>query len=117
VTSEHAEAAVTGVTPGAAAVPADPRTPAGQAPAVRVTPGAWLARDPGAAAAGPPASDPSPATAAEHPASEGPTGHPAVDAALQELDRATGLPTAEQVGAYEAAHRALQQTLATIDQA
>jgi hypothetical protein len=46
----------------------------------------------------------------------GPTGHPLVDAALDELDRASELPMEAQVAAYEAAHRVLQQTLATIDQ-
>ena len=46
----------------------------------------------------------------------GPTGHPAVDAALEQLERADELPPAAQVAAYEAAHRALLQTLATIDQ-
>ncbi len=44
------------------------------------------------------------------------TGNPAVDEALDGLAGAADLPPAEQVGAYEAAHRALQQTLATIDQ-
>jgi hypothetical protein len=44
------------------------------------------------------------------------TGHAAVDATLAELAEAAELPPAEQVGAYEAAHRALQQTLSDIDQ-
>jgi hypothetical protein len=44
------------------------------------------------------------------------TGHPAVDEALRALDDAADAPPAEQIPAYEAAHRALQQTLATIDQ-
>ena len=48
--------------------------------------------------------------------SSGPTGHPAVDAALAELDAAAELEPAQQVGAYEQAHRALSQTLAAIDQ-
>jgi hypothetical protein len=43
-------------------------------------------------------------------------GHAAVDAALAELARCTGLPPAEQVAAYEVAHRSLLATLATIDQ-
>jgi len=46
----------------------------------------------------------------------GPTGHPAVDAALAELDAAADLDPAQQVPAYEQAHRALSQTLAAIDQ-
>ena len=44
------------------------------------------------------------------------TGHPEVDAMLTGLARAGDLPPAEQVGAYEKAHQALQQTLKTIDQ-
>jgi len=46
----------------------------------------------------------------------GPTGQPAVDAALAELDEAAELEPAQQVAAYEQAHRALSQTLAAIDQ-
>jgi hypothetical protein len=46
----------------------------------------------------------------------GPTGHPAVDAALDALAEAAERPAGEQVEAYEAAHKALQQTLATIDE-
>jgi hypothetical protein len=48
--------------------------------------------------------------------SAGPTGHPVVDAALGELDAAAELDPAQQVAAYEQAHRALSQTLAAIDQ-
>lgn len=44
------------------------------------------------------------------------TGNPAVDEALRALDDAAQAPPAEQIPAYEAAHRALQQTLATIDE-
>jgi hypothetical protein len=44
------------------------------------------------------------------------TGHPAVDDALSALDDAANLPPAEQVPVYEATHKALQQTLSTIDQ-
>jgi hypothetical protein len=46
----------------------------------------------------------------------GPTGHPVVDAAVAGLAEQAELPPAEQVGGYEAAHRALSQTLASIDQ-
>jgi hypothetical protein len=46
----------------------------------------------------------------------GPTGHPAVDAALADLDAAEPLEPAAQVAVYEQAHRALSQTLAAIDQ-
>lgn len=47
----------------------------------------------------------------------GGSGHPAVDAVLQALANAADLPPADQIAAYEAAHRALRETLATIDQA
>jgi hypothetical protein len=46
----------------------------------------------------------------------GPTGHPAVDAALAALSETADRPPAEQVGAYEETHRALSQTLSAIDQ-
>jgi hypothetical protein len=46
----------------------------------------------------------------------GPTGHPAVDAVLADLDAAEGLEPGQQVAAYEQAHKALSQTLAAIDQ-
>lgn len=43
------------------------------------------------------------------------TGHPAVDAVLSSLDNAARLAPAEQIAEYEAAHRVLQETLASID--
>jgi hypothetical protein len=43
------------------------------------------------------------------------TGHPAVDAVLRSLANAAQLPPAEQIAEYEAAHRVLQETLASID--
>jgi hypothetical protein len=43
------------------------------------------------------------------------TGHPAVDAVLQSLANATRLAPADQIAEYEAAHRVLQETLASID--
>lgn len=46
---------------------------------------------------------------------DGGTGHPAVDAALRSLANASGLAPAEQIAAYEDAHRLLQETLASID--
>ena len=46
----------------------------------------------------------------------GPTGQPAVDAALAQLDAVADRPPAEQVAAFEAAHRALTGTLSSIDQ-
>jgi hypothetical protein len=46
----------------------------------------------------------------------GPTGHPAVDATVARLAEQADLPPAEQVAGYEAAQRALHQTLASIDQ-
>jgi len=53
--------------------------------------------------------------AGEQPAAGSRTGHPRVDAALEILDRAAGLPPPEQVAAFEAAHRTLQEALAAID--
>jgi len=44
------------------------------------------------------------------------TGHPAVDAALDAVANAADLPPADQIAQYEAAHRTLQETLATIDE-
>jgi hypothetical protein len=46
----------------------------------------------------------------------GPTGHPVVDAVLDELDAAEHRDPADQVAAYEQAHKTLSQTLAGIDQ-
>ena len=43
------------------------------------------------------------------------TGHPAVDEVLRSLGNAASLAPADQIGAYEAAHRVLQETLAGID--
>jgi hypothetical protein len=43
------------------------------------------------------------------------TGHPAVDEVLRSLANAASLAPAEQIDAYEAAHRVLQETLANID--
>ncbi|HEX5742211.1 MAG TPA: hypothetical protein VFY17_11760 [Pilimelia sp.] len=45
------------------------------------------------------------------------TGHPAVDAAVQTMANAARLPLPEQIAHYEAAHRTLGETLATIDEA
>jgi len=44
-------------------------------------------------------------------------GHPAVDAAIRAMANAGGLPPADQIALYEAAHNTLQETLTTIDQA
>ena len=45
------------------------------------------------------------------------TGHPAVDAAIEAVRNAAGLPPADQIAQFEAAHGTLQEALATIDQA
>lgn len=50
-------------------------------------------------------------------ADTGGSGHPAVDAVLQAMANAVNLPPADQIAQYEAAHRTLRETLATIDQA
>lgn len=43
------------------------------------------------------------------------TGHPAVDAVVRALANAVPLAPADQIAEYEAAHRVLQETLASID--
>jgi hypothetical protein len=58
--------------------------------------------------------DPGEAAAVDEPVVE--TGHPAVDRALAGLAEVESAPAAEQVGRFEAVHRALRDTLATIDQ-
>jgi hypothetical protein len=47
---------------------------------------------------------------------DGPTGHPAVDAAMEALGEVASLAPGEQVSAYVEAHRALQETLGTIEE-
>ncbi|MGN9779454.1 hypothetical protein ACTMS0_27425 [Micromonospora sp. H33] len=42
--------------------------------------------------------------------------HPAVDAAVQAMANAAGLPPADQIAQYEAAYETLRETLASIDQ-
>ncbi|MGA8114802.1 MAG: hypothetical protein WCA46_14145, partial [Actinocatenispora sp.] len=46
-----------------------------------------------------------------------PTGDPRVDDAMTRLASLAGLPVIDQVGGYEEIHRALQDTLATVDDA
>jgi hypothetical protein len=63
--------------------------------------------------------EPAAEVATGEPAAEvatGPTGHPVVDATVARLAEQADLPPAEQVAGYEAAQRALHQTLASIDQ-
>jgi hypothetical protein len=43
-------------------------------------------------------------------------GHPAVDAALRALAEVTDAAPAEQLPAYQAAHRTLREALASIDE-
>jgi hypothetical protein len=45
------------------------------------------------------------------------SGHPAVDAVIRSMANAADLSPADQIAEYEAAYHALQETLATIDQA
>lgn len=47
---------------------------------------------------------------------ESPTGHPAVDAVLQGITRVAGAAPGDQIPAFQAAHRTLQETLASIDE-
>ena len=70
-------------------------------------PPTWTASAPAAQ------SDPTGAPAA---GPTGPTGHPGVDAALARLDEVADRTPAEQVPAFDAAHRALTTTLSSIDQ-
>jgi hypothetical protein len=63
---------------------------------------------------GPP-TRPQPSTAVGEPPS--PSGHPAVDAVIRAMANAADLSPADQIAEYEAADQALQETLATIDQA
>ena len=67
----------------------------------------------------PPIPAPSPPPGAPDPAGGGVagSGHPAVDAVIQAIANAAALPPADQIAQYEAAHRTLRETLATIDQA
>ena len=51
----------------------------------------------------------------DDPATVESTGHPAVDAVLRSLADAASLAPPEQIAEYEAAHRVLQETLASID--
>lgn len=52
---------------------------------------------------------------AEDPAGPG-TGHPAVDEVMRTLAVNAGAAPAEQVPAYQAAHRTLREILASIDE-
>ncbi|WP_155371632.1 hypothetical protein [Catellatospora vulcania] len=45
----------------------------------------------------------------------GPTGHHAVDAAVRAVANAAELPLAEQLAAYEAAHKTLREVLTAIE--
>jgi hypothetical protein len=44
------------------------------------------------------------------------SGHAGVDAVIRSMANAAELSPADQIAEYEAAHRTLQETLATIDQ-
>lgn len=69
------------------------------------------------------ATDPAPRPSPElfgRPASDdagAPTGEARVDAAMAQLHDLVGRPASEQVAGYEEIHRALQDTLATVDDA
>jgi len=60
-----------------------------------------------------------PAAAPDDPAASAdrvPTGHPAVDAAIQAMANSADLPADDQIAQFEATHRILRETLATIDE-
>jgi hypothetical protein len=44
------------------------------------------------------------------------TGHATVDAAVRAVTEVAGTPPAEQLPAYQAAHRSLREALASIDE-
>jgi hypothetical protein len=44
------------------------------------------------------------------------TGHPSVDAVLRGITQAAGQAPGDQIPAFQAAHRTLQETLASIDE-
>jgi hypothetical protein len=44
------------------------------------------------------------------------TGHPAVDAAVRRVEQVAATAPGDQIPAFQAAHRALQETLASIDE-
>lgn len=56
------------------------------------------------------------ALAAEKAGGETAVPNPAVDAAVQAMVNAAGLPLADQIAQYEAAYETLRETLASIDQ-
>jgi hypothetical protein len=62
-----------------------------------------------------PASRPEPSTAVGEPPPR--SGHPAVEAVIRAMANAADLSPGDQIAEYEAVHQALQETLATIDQA
>lgn len=92
----------------AGAVPGAWGEPAAAAPEPAAVPGAR--GEPAAAAPEPGDRGP-----AGEPAAPGPAGHPAVDAALAAVAHAAGAAPADQLPAYQAAHRTLRETLAGID--
>ncbi|WP_446213975.1 hypothetical protein [Micromonospora sp. IBSANI012] len=78
-------------------------------------PGARPGPPPGARPGPPPGPRPGPPPSGSEDVEE--AHHPAVDAAVQAMINAEGLPPADQIAQYEAAYQTLQETLATIDQA
>ncbi|MPZ28512.1 MAG: hypothetical protein GEV12_19455 [Micromonosporaceae bacterium] len=61
---------------------------------------------------------PDPGSRSPQPEAAGPeqTGHPAVDSALRAVAEVAGAAPADQLPAYQAAHRTLRETLASIDE-
>jgi hypothetical protein len=64
---------------------------------------------------GPPASPAPPVDDRPAPADAPVTGHPTIDASLHALAQATDTAPVEQLPAYQAVHRTLRETLASID--
>jgi hypothetical protein len=67
---------------------------------------------------GPGAGQPDPVAAGEPPAVPRPerTGHATVDAALRAVAEVADAPPSDQLPAYQAVHRTLRETLASIDE-
>jgi hypothetical protein len=63
-----------------------------------------------------PAGHAEPDAPAGHAEPDAPAGHPAVDAALRAIAQVADAPPADQIPAYQAAHRTLQETLTSIDE-
>ncbi|GLI03671.1 hypothetical protein Pa4123_89500 [Phytohabitans aurantiacus] len=104
---------MTGPTPGPYRPPVPTPPPAGPAAPGPASP---VSGAPGSGASPVPAPPPGYGAGAVSGSDGDGSGHPAVDAVIQSLANAANVPLRDQIAEYEAAHRTLQETLATIDQ-